>query len=131
MSHRDLKPENMLVDHRENTLKLCDFGFTKSVQGDMKDGTVNSYVGTPCYMDPVIYRAKGSAPYDPVKADLWSLGVILFITVFGNFPFNKPHPKDSFFNAISRQKWEQFWEIHESKASPASQELKELLAMMM
>lgn len=131
MSHRDLKPENMLID-MNNTLKLCDFGFAKEIVGDAGDGKAVSYVGTPCYMDPQIFNRKGKA-YDAQKADLWSLGVILFITIFGNFPFNEPDPRtDSFFSAIYKNGWEQFWKAHDATLEePISEDLKELLGMMM
>lgn len=131
MSHRDLKPENMLVN-TENMLKLCDFGFAKDIQGDKGDGKAYSFVGTPCYMDPQIFMRKGKA-YDAQKADLWSLGVILFITMYGNFPFNEPDPRtDSFFGAIYKNNWDNFWKAHDaSLGGSISNELRELLSMMM
>lgn len=89
-------------------------------------------MGTPCYMDPQIFMRKGKS-YDAQKADLWSLGVILFITIFGNFPFNEPDPRtDSFFGAIYKNNWDNFWKAHDaSLGTQISPELRELLSMMM
>jgi len=129
MTHRDLKPENMLVQDYTK-LKLCDFGFAKKATGSEMDGLTSTYIGTTAYMDPEIYAGHR---YDPIKADVWSLGIILFICIFGNFPIQEPSKKScSFFNAISKGSWDQFWKAHEQqKEDPVSEELKDLLSMMM
>ena len=77
--HRDLKCENLLLDRHEN-LKVTDFGFAKKITkgrlGDIK--LSETYCGSYAYAPPEIL--KGS-PYDPMIADVWSMGVVLFTMV--------------------------------------------------
>lgn len=61
---RDLKPQNVLLDTNE-TAKLCDFGFAKSLGKDLK--VLTSIKGTPLYMAPELMNESS---YDH-KADLW------------------------------------------------------------
>lgn len=79
--HRDLKLENVLLDHKGH-LKLADFGFSRYY--DPKDGLVESVCGTPQYSPPEIIKA---IPHNPIYADSWSLGVILYVELCGEFPF--------------------------------------------
>ena len=83
---RDLKLENCLLhispDQGLPILKLCDFGFSKgSAVSDPK-----SSVGTLAYMAPEVLKTSGS--YNGQLADLWSAGVMLFVMVFGQYPFD-------------------------------------------
>ncbi|KYB24762.1 hypothetical protein TcasGA2_TC034941 [Tribolium castaneum] len=78
--HRDLKPQNILIDSK-NRAKLCDFGFARN----MSTGThvLTSIKGTPLYMAPELIEEQ---PYD-YKADLWSLGCIMYELLVGAPPF--------------------------------------------
>jgi len=79
--HRDLKAENLLLDHKGN-IKLADFGFSNYFNpGD----TLATWCGSPPYAAPELFEGK---PYDGQKADIWSLGVILYILVSGSLPFD-------------------------------------------
>jgi serine/threonine protein kinase len=80
VAHRDLKPDNILLDARHNA-KLGDFGLSRRADGD-------HLMSTPCgslvYTAPEILLGQA---YDGFKADVWSLGVILFILETGCYPW--------------------------------------------
>ncbi len=94
--HRDVKPQNMLL-YPDKRLMLSDFGIAKvAVQAAAdEDGplapqltTQGHVVGTPDYIAPE--QAMGQ-PVD-ARADIYSLGVVLFYLVTGRVPFIAPQP---------------------------------------
>ncbi|XVE61957.1 hypothetical protein DITRI_Ditri06bG0080200 [Diplodiscus trichospermus] len=80
--HRDLKPQNLLLSTNDSkaVLKIADFGFARSLQ---PRGLAETLCGSPLYMAPEIMQMQ---KYD-AKADLWSVGAILFQLVTGKTPF--------------------------------------------
>ncbi|KAI8556706.1 hypothetical protein RHMOL_Rhmol05G0274700 [Rhododendron molle] len=80
--HRDLKPQNLLLSTNSDNavLKIGDFGFARSLQ---PRGLAETLCGSPLYMAPEIMQLQ---KYD-AKADLWSVGAILFQLVTGKTPF--------------------------------------------
>ncbi|KAI3992279.1 hypothetical protein MKX01_030000 [Papaver californicum] len=80
--HRDLKPQNLLLTTNDDqaVLKIADFGFARSLQ---PRGLAETLCGSPLYMAPEIMQFQ---KYD-AKADLWSVGVILYQLVIGKTPF--------------------------------------------
>ncbi|XP_043713109.1 serine/threonine-protein kinase ATG1c-like isoform X2 [Telopea speciosissima] len=80
--HRDLKPQNLLLstNDKHSVLKIADFGFARSLQ---PRGLAETLCGSPLYMAPEIMQFQ---KYD-AKADLWSVGAILFQLVTGKTPF--------------------------------------------
>ncbi|KAM4621059.1 testis-specific serine/threonine-protein kinase 3-like [Discoglossus pictus] len=81
IAHRDLKCENILMTS-DNIPKLADFGIATS----LKNGDLTStYCGSPNYMAPEILQMM---PYDAFKADIWSLGVLLYMVVTGHMPYD-------------------------------------------
>eukprot|EP00754_Rhynchopus_humris_P046625 Rhum_TRINITY_DN6178_c1_g1::Rhum_TRINITY_DN6178_c1_g1_i1::g.19296::m.19296/K08824/CDKL; cyclin-dependent kinase-like len=77
--HRDIKPENLLINGRERTLKLCDFGFARMTgsagsAGGSSSGPYTDYVATRWYRSPELLL--GTTRYDG-KVDLWAIGCIL------------------------------------------------------
>lgn len=78
--HRDLKPENILLNSNGD-IKIADFGFATA----RRDGMLRTSCGSPHYACPEICA---STCYDGIKADAWSLGVLLFVLITGDFPFN-------------------------------------------
>ncbi|CAL2049599.1 hypothetical protein CAEBREN_30726 [Caenorhabditis brenneri] len=82
--HRDLKAENILLG-KNSSIKLIDFGFSNFQTGDQ---LLNTWCGSPPYAAPELLLGNS---YDGMKADIWSMGVLLYILVTGGFPF----PSDS------------------------------------
>lgn len=93
--HRDLKPQNILLCHDESinnpssndiTLKIADFGFARFLQDGVMAATL---CGSPQFMAVEILLSK---PYD-CKADLWSIGTILYQCLTGKAPFQAQSPQ--------------------------------------
>ncbi|MCP4419202.1 MAG: protein kinase [Chloroflexi bacterium] len=84
--HRDLKPGNILFDQYGDSY-LADFGIAKMAEATAAL-TGNSIIGTPAYMSPEQVRG------DDVdgRADIYTLGVILFEMLTGQQPFEAKTP---------------------------------------
>ena len=84
--HRDLKPENILCSSPTH-VKLADFGLAKIVKAD----GLKTFCGTPTYFAPEVLQRRntvaGEGRYGK-PADMWSLGVILYILLTGKPPFD-------------------------------------------
>uniref|UniRef100_A0A8C9ZDT9 protein kinase C n=1 Tax=Sander lucioperca TaxID=283035 RepID=A0A8C9ZDT9_SANLU len=82
--HCDLKPENVLLASADALpqVKLCDFGFARIIG---EKSFRRSVVGTPAYLAPEVLRNKG---YNR-SLDMWSVGVIIYVSLSGTFPFNE------------------------------------------
>ena len=80
-SHRDIKPENIFLDANLN-VKLGDFGLSI----ESKENKLNSTLcGTIYYSAPEVLKGN---EYDGRKADIWSLGVVLFCLVNRFLPWD-------------------------------------------
>lgn len=84
--HRDLKCENIFLQRNKNkgfTCKIGDFGFAKVVEN-----TTKTSCGTIYFMAPEVIEHR---PYDR-QADIWSIGVIFYYSLFGEYPFKCNDP---------------------------------------
>ncbi|CAK6970344.1 serine/threonine-protein kinase ULK2 isoform X1 [Scomber scombrus] len=93
--HRDLKPQNILLSYagrkKSNIsgirIKIADFGFARYLQSNMMAATL---CGSPMYMAPEVIMSQN---YD-AKADLWSIGTVIFQCLVGKPPFQANSPQD-------------------------------------
>ena len=80
--HRDVKPDNIMF-RGDGSAVLMDFGIARPLQGDEAMTQMGTIVGTPKYMSPEQHRGKGVDS----RADLYSLGVVLFEMLTGRAPY--------------------------------------------
>ena len=98
--HRDVTLDNLLMaDDEESrpTVKLCDFGLARRVPAPR---SVTRCCGTPLYMAPEVIK---HIPYDQ-SADMWSVGVLLFMLLTGVPPFGAQTEKE-LFDQIRNGQW--------------------------
>lgn len=126
--HRDLKPENILLASKDrNTMipKIADFGLARK---NMKSRDCRTFCGTPHYFAPEVistFRDKDScqkAGYGK-QADMWSLGVILYILLSGIPPFEE--------EGLYEQITEGRYEFDVAEWTTVSQEAKDLVRSLM
>jgi predicted Ser/Thr protein kinase len=89
--HRDIKPENILLDRR-GRVKVADFGLAKWVQPGQLDHSLtrtHQVMGTPRYMAPE--QLEGAQNVDH-RADIFSLGVVLYELLTGELPIGRFAP---------------------------------------
>lgn len=96
VAHRDIKPENVLLS-AEGNLKLSDFGLAAMFQKDGQIRLCNTVCGSPPYIAPEIVSGRRSKRADVLDAgyqanicDVWSVGIVLFVLLIGNTPWDEP-----------------------------------------
>lgn len=83
--HRDLKPSNVFLSGPSKTAKVLDFGVSKLIGTEHDLTATATLIGTPRYMAPE--QIDGAHRVDG-RADIWSLGVVLYRALSGDFPFS-------------------------------------------
>ncbi|KAL0217692.1 hypothetical protein RCL1_008272 [Eukaryota sp. TZLM3-RCL] len=80
--HGNLKPRNVLLNSTSRPLriKICDFGICR----DLNVRSAKSMIGTVCFMAPEVLSGQR---YD-TAVDMWSLGILIYYLVHGQYPFN-------------------------------------------
>ena len=121
IAHRDLKPENLLYlnagPEENNPIKVIDFGLSQVISPERK---LKTKVGTAYYVSPEILEGSYSE-----KCDIWSAGVILYILLSGDPPFNGPSDL-TIYKKIAEMKYD----FPENKWSKISNEAKDLITHM-
>ncbi|KAL8593106.1 hypothetical protein ACOMHN_018032 [Nucella lapillus] len=87
--HRDLKPENVVFFEKLGLVKLTDFGFSNMFAPGKK---LETSCGSLAYSAPEILLGDS---YDAPAVDVWSLGVILYMLVVGEPPFQEANDSET------------------------------------
>ena len=131
MSHGDIKLQNILFNSNFG-IKLIDLGFAKKI----KEGLISEITGSKYYNAPEMFSCATKG-YDGVLADIFSLGIVLFVLVMGFYPFDKPNMIDSRYKLIFKKDFDNFWKKCEQKKissdkyfSGVSKEFKDLFEKM-
>ncbi|XP_022912583.1 testis-specific serine/threonine-protein kinase 3-like [Onthophagus taurus] len=123
VAHRDLKCENALITSNYN-VKIADFGFARYVvDGSGKKITSDTYCGSLSYAAPEILRG---IPYHPKIADLWSVGVILYIMLNKAMPFD-----DGNIKRLYEQQTNKRWRFRAKVVDLLSDQVKKLTACLL
>ena len=116
--HRDIKPENMVFVGDNYDLKLIDFGVAcKFINKNNQKKKLQRYVGSSYYCSPEILEGKS---YDGDKADIFSIGALLFVLMTKNFAFdeaiidnNSFIIKKILYKIIQTKQYDKYWELLE------------------
>ncbi len=115
--HRDIKPENIMI-RDDGALKLMDFGIAQIVE--MQNMTVTgALVGSPAHMSPEHVEGKTL----DFRADVFSLGTLLYFLCAGRLPFDSPSP-----HALLRQILEAQYEDPRMSNPAVSRRLYRIIA---
>lgn len=141
--HRDIKLENVIFDKTKKFIKLVDFGFSTCVLD--KRQRVKIFCGTPTYMAPEIVNKdqninslnqteKGHAG---APADIWALGVVLYLLLSGKFPFkpiksseDMPLSKEKKNHILFKKICKEDLPLHQDMPESISKEARQLLNKM-
>ena len=116
--HRDLKTENIVLVGDNYDIKLIDLGFAaKFLDEENKMKKLKKPVGTSYYCAPEILEGKS---YDGTKADIFSIGAILFVLMTKNFGFVEAkvnnissNVRNSLYKLIKTKQHDKYWELLE------------------
>jgi eukaryotic-like serine/threonine-protein kinase len=100
--HRDLKPDNIFLQEvadEEPTIKVLDFGIVKLANSNLTMGSDSGVPGTPAYMSP---EQVNKEELDG-RADLYSLGIILYQLLAGRVPFPGSNVVQILYNHVHEQ----------------------------
>ncbi|XP_009328252.1 PREDICTED: myosin light chain kinase, smooth muscle-like [Pygoscelis adeliae] len=118
--HLDLKPENIVcVSPGSHWLKIVDFGLAQKLAPDTP---VKVLHGTPEFMAPEVVA------FEPVSfsTDMWSVGVICYILLSGESPFQGDNDMETLSNITAAR-----WDFEEETFSEISQQAKDFISQLL
>ena len=128
IAHRDIKPENVLMESAVDgagmcSVKLADFGLACEIHTSSATN-LTRFCGTPMYVAPeIVDRATHG-----FKADVWSLGVLLYVILAGETPFPDDDDTEQLWVRIKQGDWN----FNDSPVwSSISMEAKDLISKML
>ena len=87
IAHRDIKIENILFDEKSKKIKFIDFSISTIVTSENK--LINEPGGSMHYQSPEFFNTENNEGYyNPFIADIWAVGICLYIFIFEEFPFD-------------------------------------------
>ncbi|KAL8705447.1 MAG: hypothetical protein Q9201_001428 [Fulgogasparrea decipioides] len=95
IAHRDIKPENILLS-AEGNLKIADFGLASLFSHNGQTKLCKTSCGSPPYTAPEVFTYDSTTPnklskgYRGDLVDIWSCGIVLFVLLVGNTPWDEP-----------------------------------------
>ncbi|GAB1194825.1 hypothetical protein APSETT444_004076 [Aspergillus pseudonomiae] len=94
VGHRDIKPENMLLT-ADGNLKIADFGLATLFEYKGVTKLSTTFCGSPPYIAPEVITCSNKnhmkgVGYRPDLVDIWSCGIVLFVLLAGNTPWDSP-----------------------------------------
>jgi serine/threonine protein kinase len=125
IAHLDLSLENVLLDQYDN-VKICDFGMARDLSEPCESREVDR-PGKVAYMAPEIFEG---CCYDPKQADVFSLGVNLFLLLTGVLPFQIPAYSDPCFSCLASgdiQRLLDAWQLNEQVSPEAAHLMSNML----
>jgi calcium-dependent protein kinase len=94
--HRDIKPQNIMLEQKPNNveiaIKIIDFGLSEYCD---LGGSLKEFAGTPAFMAPEMFKGKYNN-----RSDIWSCGLIMYILLMGESPFEAYLDDDVKFKQI-------------------------------
>jgi serine/threonine protein kinase/WD40 repeat protein len=93
--HRDIKPANVWLESPSDRVKILDFGLAVALESDEAGG----FAGTPGYIAPELFQSRGI----DARADLFSLGCVLYRAATGRAAFEGENSTATFVHTITRE----------------------------
>jgi len=100
IAHRDIKAENFMLSEPSVTsaVKMIDFGMATKFK---QDQVLTELCGSPHYLSPELIGQK----YNHL-ADIWAFGVLLYLLMYGHYPYDAKHPRDIMVKILTEPiKW--------------------------